>query len=173
MFAAGRYIHRAPFQGCYLNVPFGAKHIAAQRDAVAAESVRRVESIVAGLEISEITLEAQRPGGGHAPENLNDSAERISAVEFGSPSSEYLGPIDREARDATPIHPPAKGIIERDAVGKHEAPARAARTDAAKRDTLRRGMRHETAGAAKKSESRNSAQKIIQCHGRAHLLIFL
>ena len=139
---------------------------------MASDPVRGVERRVLGPQAAQVPFEAHGPGRGLAAEELDHAAERVGPVQLRGSAAHDLDAVECGAGNPSPVDPAAEGVGERDTVGQDQAAAGAARTDAAQRHSLRRGIGDEAARAAEERESRNPAQVIVQRQGGRGLLVF-
>src|SRR5262249_19318514 len=99
------------------------------------------------------------------PHNVNYSSQRIGSVKMRGSAAGGFNAGNRLTRDSIPVHPAAKGIVQRNSVSQNERPARAACPKPAQRDSLRSGIRSPAGSTTKQAESGNLAEDVIHSKG--------
>src|SRR6185295_7819234 len=98
----------------------GHDRISIRVEEAALDDRRQLVPSIAGEEIelgaglrSVLGLELDRSPGWPARGDVDDPAHRVVAVQARARTVDDLDPIDAHQRDASPVHPSAKRIVER------------------------------------------------------------
>ena len=130
----------------------------AKRAGEAERSAARGEGTGAGAERGVICVERRA-------EELDNASEGGVAPSRRAAAAHDLGAGNTFARQLTPEHPAAEGIIERHAIQQHERTTRAAWAEAPERNALRGRIGGKTIAATKQAKSRHRAQGAIKRGG--------
>src|SRR5688572_6270391 len=105
-------------------------------------------------------------------DDIDDAAERIVSVHTGVCALNHLHALDAGQRNAGPVNPATKGIVERYVVNQNQASACSAWPHTAQGHALGCGVSGETAGPSKETEGRDLAQNVVRdnCRGLLNLI---
>src|SRR6185312_6667614 len=146
-------VHRAPQVGGNGNVAVGAEELRGQADGPRSQFFAGGQRKIGGVLIPVGGFERNQVAVNRRAKNIDDSAERVGTVEMRGAAAGDLDAANADARHPVPIHPPAEGIIHREAVTEHQGAAGTAGAQTAQGDALRGGIGGAAGSAAEEAES--------------------
>src|SRR4029450_12179095 len=125
------------------------------------EPVAREEVELGAVLAAELRFEVDGPARRPAGDDVDDTSHRDVAVQTRRRALSDLDAVHAGERHPGPVHPPAKRIVEGDAVEQDEGAALTARPDPSQRDALGGWLRHQGTGPTKEAERGHLSQHVV------------
>ena len=162
----GLRVHLSPAPRVDRHVAVGAERLPRDARRPGATRPSRGERSVQGRGAPRARLGLERlPGRGRPGDELHDAAEGAGAVQVRGPAAQHLDALEGEPRHPRPVHPPAEGIVEREAVGEDEGTAGSARPEAPQGHPLGGGVGGAAARATEEREADDLPQRVVHRGG--------